>query len=264
LLRKEIVVFKVFLCIALVLSTSCIHTKSVEHLDVQVHPASVTQSHLDSQININKHIYLEEEYPLELFFQNLTAGKFDAAIKTLDLRYKPGTTANRALTQLMNAGIIPVYVRIENSSAETVSVSEANFSLEGDSQKLAAIPAAAVPREFTSLHGEAIAANAINVTLVVAATIVLLALLVGIQSAGGAPNFDYPSFSGSGSGSGSGGSQNDILNDTTLTKRINYRDYLLKEMKLPPGAIFEGLIFFRKGKEHFNGPLKLNYLPHSS
>lgn len=153
----------------------------------------------------------------------------------------------------MSAGIVPVYVRLENSGSEMIPVAETDFYLFGEAAKLAAIPAVSVPREFTSIHGEAIAANAVNVTVVVAASIVVVALLVGIKSATG--GFDFPAFSGSGSGFGN--SSKNILNDTTLTKRINYRDYLLKEMKFQPGGVYEGLIFFRSGKEPIDGPLKL-------
>lgn len=232
-----------FVTLAFVVS-SCIHTKSKElvYLDID---ASETRGltpllkPMDDRLAISYLVYTPSKLPLEDFFRRLANGEFGSALDGLNLGYT-SNTRNEILRELLDAGLVPVYVRIKNESDSPKTIAEKDFFLSSGPERVSAIAAVNVPREFERFHPEAVAANVINVTTAIVIIVAVVVVLAAACQAncGGLGNAGGPSWGGDG-GDGS------ILNDTTLTRQFGYRDYLIQATMLEPGASVEGLVFFR-------------------
>lgn len=220
--------------------SACIHTnhRHVEAIQLKK-PQSLQSSFIKQDpISISYFIYDQGTYPLETFFNRLMKGDFQGAVQKISLSYKPSSADNEALRILIKNGYVPVYVQVKNESPDVIEISEKDFFLKAETAQHPAIPARNLPQEFESLHTTAIAANAFNLTVVIGATILVLALMTGGST--GSTNFFPDNFDSS-----SSSSEPKVFNDTTLITEIDYKDYLLTSRTLLPGEKTQGLIFFK-------------------
>lgn len=236
-----------------VFATSCLHTRSRElvELDLDRRETAGLRPLLRSAeaegLAVSHLIYTPGKLPLEDFFRRLSQGELRESLGAINAG-GPGNTRNEILRELLEAGLVPVYVRIRNEGPRARAFSERDFFLAAGPAGGRAIAAADVPREFERFHPEAFAANVLNVTtavVIIAGVIVLLAAACSGSSCSGLHDFPFGSGGGGHGGSSGGGSEGSMLNETTLTRQFGYRDYLLQPTMLEPGATAEGLIFFR-------------------
>lgn len=227
--------------------TACIHTKSRELIYLDLGKAdklgsSAPATPTPSGLVISRLIYTQDKLPLEDFFRRLKNGEFREAIGDVNLG-ESGNTDNRLLRYLLDHGLVPVYVRIRNDGSVPQRLSETDFYLDAGKQHVRAMARESVPREFEKFHTEALAANVINVTTTI---IVGVAVVLVLASALGNCHNCGDLFNGiDGSGRGSAGSSDSMINKTTFTTQIGYREHLLGPMLLEPGATVEGVLFFR-------------------
>jgi len=227
---------------------SCIHTD--ERIDHDVGLADQQQHTLqrikNGDLEFDHLIYTPSKLPLEDFFSRMMNGEFAEALKRIDLRYKPAESDNAAIQTLLDAGIVPVYVRVTNSGSKPMKFDPESLQLADDTDRFAAIAAKNLPRTFKQLNPKAVGANVANTVIVFAAAVgvmVVIAAVVVASSKGGVGghvgNFgDIP-------GGSSSGSDSSIYNSVHQTVAISYQNLLLPAVELAPGATTKGLVFFR-------------------
>ena len=252
---------QLFLVLSFFLNSSCIHVSSTEHKTLELKSRKDLQQIAGpTNLRIYSLIYTQSVFPLETFLKKLIAGDFNDAVRKVNLFYKPSNVDNQLISELIEDGLVPVYVKIENTSGIPVEINEKNFLIDDDGQPVAALNSREIPRAFTRFNSRAVAANAYNIGAVAIVYVgVLVAIGIVSSQSGSSTNLGYlgSSASGSSSKSSSDESDNKIINRTQKTTVIDYQNYLLSERTLEPYSSFEGLLFFRiKSK---NSELKIAY-----
>lgn len=243
------------LMLILFLNSSCIHISSTEHKTLELKSQINLQAiEGPKNLRINSLIYTESVYPLETFLKKLIAGEFNDAIRKVDLSYTPSNVDNQLISELIKEGLVPVFVKIENTSAAPVEINEKNFLITDDVNQAAALKHQEIPRIFTRFNSSAVAANAYNIG-VVAVVYVGALIAIGIIDSKGRYSQGV-GFIGS-SNSSSDENKSSIINRTDKTTVIDYQNYLLGEKTIEPYSSVEGLLFFRVKSK--NKVLKLAY-----
>jgi len=149
------------------------------------------------------------------------------------------------LTELLDAGFIPAYVRIHNRGDVALPVAETDFVLSDGTLQYQAIPASELPHEFEHFSPVAVGANVYNTGVVVisAAALMGVIILAAAGSRGGGGGNFLPSPHGSIQGDTANESR--VYNETTKTTALDYRDYLLTTSTIDPRGVNRGLVFFR-------------------
>ncbi|RZA26865.1 MAG: hypothetical protein EOP10_02155 [Proteobacteria bacterium] len=203
-----------------------------------------------NSLRIEHLIYSPAKLPLEDFFERLLAGEFKTSFQRINLLYKPATSDDKVLHELLSEGLIPVYVRMTNNDDKPYHFTEADFALDDGTHRLKAIPAADLPKALQTLHLEAVGANIYNTGVVVLAVAGIMAVMV-IAARGQVGSL------GSGGDSGTAQPATKIYNEITKTTYLDYENYLLTAKAIASGESGQGLLFFKatpnfdKGNIHF-------------
>jgi hypothetical protein len=253
---KSNLVMSLLVGLSLIVNSGCIHTSAIEDRNLSLKESDKTAEQMSERtsLRIESVIYSEGKWPLSDFFSRLMAGEFKEAIAKVDIRYVPSNTKNEILRELINDGFVPVFVRVKNTSAVPVQVSEAQFHIEDGKIRVRAIESTQIPRVFKRFSSEAFIANTINVGAVVLAFTVLFYAMAESDNYGN--GFRLFDFSSSSSG---GGGDIKILNETEKTTRINYRNYLLKATTIPPHSETQGLLFFYNSSKADSKTFRLTF-----
>jgi hypothetical protein len=192
-------------------------------------------------------VYEPTRWPLEDFVAHLSLGRFRESMQSFDPRFHGTTSENEAIAALLDAGLIPVYVRVSSDRPEATWIAEGDLELSDGARSYELIPAAALPKEIERLNPKAVGANVVNVAVVVGATVILVAALAKGGGGGGLGN----PFGGVGSGGGKRHTERKeaprVINPVMQTVTIDYRDFLLRQGFVDAKGVREGLVFFRAG-----------------
>lgn len=246
------VILKFLSLIFILNSVACIHTESyeVKTIDSDSEKIKYTDSVSNKKLEIKSVIYSDDKFPLEEFFYELSMGRFKKSFKRARLSYKPSTTQNEILKNLLSSGLVPVYVSIKNVSLQEQKVQYSQFVLvEDENHKYSAFNPIMLPDQIKQFSPAAVTANVYNVTLVTTT-----ALLIAILLAHSPGNLNIPN-------SGGGlDSDFEIINKTEKTTRIDYRDYVIKSKTLKAQEEIRGLLFFNLESMQDTSDLKLDFL----
>lgn len=224
---------------SLTLNSGCIHTSSRETKSLELPQNQGHSEQVFGNLKIASTVYLPTKLPLKDFFTRMKNGEFTQAFKKIDLNYKQSNINDEVLADILEAGFIPVYVQIENTGSEAVSLNEKNFILDNGPSQIKAYYAEALPKEFKKFNPKALAANVVNTGIVVIGfTALIVAMLVAESRSSGALSF--PKYSGPDLDD----NQKQVFNSTTKTTQVDYKDYLITSSELKPGEIKKGLLFF--------------------
>lgn len=186
-------------------------------------------------------IYTPAKWPLSDFFLRLKSGELVEAFQRIDLSYTPAKSDNKAIQELLDAGLVPVYVALSNRTTSPINVSLNAVSLENGSTRFHVIPIDDLPREFSHLYPAAIGANVANTVLVFAGVVAVIALSCSNNSGSCGSLFrDAFEFLRNPSSK-----ETSVYNPVMKTTAIDYRDFLFAGGQIGPGAIRSGLVFFR-------------------
>ena len=229
-----------------ILNSGCVHTKPNEIQAVDLNQKNETLKIKNTSIPIEYLVYRSSQFPLADFFRGLKKGEYKEAFQRMDLRYRSSNFNNPALQELIDAGFIPVYVKIENKTVTPLSFDEKSFVLVDGSKTLTPIAVTDLPREFEHFSQEALAANVYNTGVVVVGFAAVLGVLV-IATAGN--GLIIPNNWGGGGGnskshSGLFSDSEPIYNDLQKTTKVDYRNYLIQSSTLKSGESAQGLVFF--------------------
>lgn len=243
------------------LNASCIHVDPTEHKTLSLKPQKNLQEIPGPpNLKIKSLIFTDTLFPLETFIKKLLDGEFNEAIGTVNLTYTPSNVDNQLIAELIQEGLVPVYVKIENTGAQSIDINEKNFFLSGNNHNVVALSEKEIPRAFTRFNSKAVVANAYNISTVAVAYIgALIAIGVVTSQSGSQGNLTtWNSAAAGGSlGSPDDGSTNRIINSLNKTTVIDYQHYLIGEKAVAPYSFVEGLLFFRLNAN--GGALKLSY-----
>lgn len=185
---------------------------------------------------INYLIYRTSQLPLEEFFSHLKRGDYKKAFKNIDLSYHPENFEDEALAELIEAGFVPVYVKVENQGSSAIEIDEKSFSLNYREGSVKAFYSSELPNEFRHFSPKAVAANTYNTAVVVVGFAAILAVFVVLAPYGN------PDLSGMGVPSNSSRS---LYNSVHKKVKVDYKTYLIKKIRLEPGQVTKGLLFFK-------------------
>lgn len=233
-------------CLNIFTNLSCIHVSSTEHKTLDLKSKKTLQEITGpANLRISSLIYTESIYPLETFLKKLIEGDFNDAISTVTLSYKPSNVDNQLISELIEEGLVPVYVKIENRSTVPMTISERNFYITDNERQFSALSSQEIPRAFKRFSSSAVAANAYNIGATAVVYVGVLVAVGIVSSQGG--QFQNSGHLGSTTNHSStaGSDEIKILNKTQKTTVIDFQDYLLGEKTLAPFTAIEGLLFFR-------------------
>jgi hypothetical protein len=225
--------------LSLIFNASCVHVASSEIKRVE-EPSDkgLTTLRIDGT-KVDYLVYHPSQLPLNDFFSRLKRGDYKEAFKKIDLRYRPKNYSDEVMTELLDEGFVPVYVKVKNEGAAPVSFDEKSFTLKYNGSEKKAFYSEYLPKEFEHFNPKAVAANVYNGTLVIVGFAAVLAVV--IMGHGNMPSIPGGSSSGSGGGGGSG---EDIYNNVSKKVRVDYKNYLISKTELKPGEEAKGLLFF--------------------
>ncbi len=216
------------------LTNGCIHTKPREIKIVQTLPHDHFSRIETDCAQIQYFVFRPSKLPMNDFFFHLRKGDYNQAFHQLDLRYKSAIFSDEALNELVSAGLIPVYVNIQNQGLSDLQISESLFALDSSGMVHSALPIESLPQEFKHFSPGAVAANVYNTSLVVLAYAALLAAEVMSSSSTGLYFPDSSAFPAHGS----------IFNEINPVTQVNYQNYLIHQTVLKPGQEAKGLLFY--------------------
>ncbi len=225
-----------FICISIALNLGCIHTKSHEFKSIELADENSRLSGLlqTENIQVKSVIYTAEKFPLEDFFSQLLKGQFKESFKRANLAYKPSNTENEIMKNLLNRGLVPVYIVAMNTGKKEIKFSYEQFYLVSEGQRHQTFNPVMLPTQIREFSPAAVAANIHNVMVVTTVTFMLGLLLSGIPG-----NPSFPNYS-----NGTKSEQKDIFNRTQKITHVDYKNYVIKEKTLKPGEEVSGLLFF--------------------
>lgn len=257
------------LAASLLFHTSCIHTDSTEKLSIEVLEIKKVNRQIPStnKLRIEHLVYSPSKLPLEDFFERAMAGEFREAFKRINLSYKPATSDNKVLERLLDANIIPVYIRATNNEDKIEEMKVSDFTLDDGHLTLRAIHPDDLPTVLESYNVKALGANVYNtgVVLIAVAGIMTAALFLAYSGQSPFPAFSEPFDSDDPQDDLSSGEprKSRVFNETTKRSEIDYQHFLLKDRKLLPGKKARGLIFFdaggNDGREFDKGKFKIGF-----
>lgn len=245
------------LIFGLIFNSGCIHTEKSyrERLSAESIGKSPDRSISSEKVQIKGLVYNESELPLSDFFRRLSEGEFKKAFQDLSLAYKPSNIYSSIVSEMISAGLVPVYVEIKNTGMEPLQISEKNFVLGHGKQRISPLAAREVPSAIEHFSPKAALANVYNTVVVTLVIITIMVILASLRIN------SWPNFGSSSSGSGSGSSSNSrVWNDTTVKKFIDYQDYLITSREIAPGESYRGLLFFEYRHASQKQELELIYL----
>lgn len=242
------------------MNASCIHVSTVENQSIQLDNTkhSYEETLVAPGLQIDSLVYTESLFPLEEFFTKLKSGQYNEAFHKINLNYKPSNIDNRVIAELIKEGLVPVYVNIKNTTDRPIAISEKNFFIYNEENQMPAIKLEDVPKAFVRFNSMAALANVYNVGATVLISAALIVVLGASLRGGGGPIIlpNGGSRSSASLGDHSGRADNDILNDTKKTIRINYKNYLIGEKTIEPKQSIQGLLFFHFSPNPSNLHLK--------
>lgn len=244
-MNKINITIKIMLSAILILTSSCSisqvrETETISFANVNT---SKLQKKTSGDISYSEFIYSPSKWPLEDFISGLSSGRFDEAIRNLDISYRPSNVDNELMLNLIKNGFIPVYVEIQNNGASDVPLSLNEFTLTDGKEKMAPLKRSELPNRVSRFSPGNVAENATTLTGVV----VFAALIVAVMAAAGPGNYNLGA-GGTDSkwfGRGDGLADQGTLKSSTVITSINYGDALLADKVLKPGETAQGLLFFQ-------------------
>ena len=256
-IKSRMYFFSLFIALTLVLNTACIHVKSHETKAIASELAPPYTQLKKEALEIQYWIYQPVKLPLSQFFFHLKRGDYKKAFQKMDLQYHSSNSSDKLLAELVDHGLVPVYVRIKNISKEPVAYDEKSFSLTHADGAIQAFYADQLPKEFESFNSEAFLANAYNTGVVVVGFALLLAVFIVATPHVGSlsPNADHLTSSNS-------SSSDEIYNHTQKKLYVNYSHYLISKTNLQPGEEGKGLLFFVKEDSDINSHSQLKFSKH--
>ncbi len=111
--------------------------------------------------------------PFEGFVRQLGQGEMNGALEALDWRYVPSNIEGELIEDLLDAGILPALVRVQNTGEAPASMAALMLGAETATNRGAAIPNDAIPAQLSVFDAKAFGAN-------VADAVVTTALVVGV------------------------------------------------------------------------------------
>lgn len=111
--------------------------------------------------------------PFEGFVRQLGRGEMSGALEALDWRYVPSNVEGELIEDLLDAGILPALVRVQNTGAAPASMAALLLGAETASGRGAAIPNDAIPAQLSVFDAKAFGANVTD-------AVVTTALVVGV------------------------------------------------------------------------------------
>ncbi len=224
-----------FLILIQAFTPGCIHVKTYETRAIELPSEKGLSMQQVDDLKIGSIVYLPSKLPLEDFFSRLRRGEFSDAFAKMDLNYKQSNTNDELIQKIIEAGFIPAYIEVKNTGEGPISIDEKTFALDNGKNQIKGFYADSLPREFERFSPTAVAANAVNLGIVIVGFAVVLAAMIILPSGAHFPD--------TGQGSSSSMS-NDPLNKTSETTKIDYKNYLLTATKIMPGESAKGLLFF--------------------
>ncbi len=220
-------------CLATALVSGCIHTRAERTTPVAVNEGLPLTTTHDGALTYEHLVYTEARLPLGEFFSRLASGEFTSAFSRINFAYEPATTDNEALARLMDAGLVPVYLRVTNHGTQPLPLRTDDFSLTDGNKSAKPYQADDLPRALSSFNSAAAGANVYNTGVIVVSVAAIVAVMVLASGASGPCCL------------GSAGGKDPVYNNTTMTTTILYKDYLFPTGPLAPGATAKGLLFFK-------------------
>lgn len=247
-----------FLPFAFVLNSSCVHTRSREHVEVQ--PIAATNADgVISKVRVDGTtldyvIYRSSELPLHDFFFHLKRGDYKTAFRKMKLNYRPANYEDDVLNELLSAGFVPTYVKVKNDGTTPLQFDEKSFALSYTDTTTKAFFADQLPREFKRFSPKAAVANAYNTAVVVVGFAAVLAAVMVMPMARN-PEL-APAF-----GSKPIDSDSTIYNDIHTTVYVDYKKLLISKVTLNSGEETKGLLFFHTGSADLPSEIELTFTP---
>ena len=224
------------------LASGCIHTeKSSGHtmvVDLSKDKQGLTSRQFED-LTVGTMSYHPRVMPLETFFKKVMSGQFDDALRRLEVTYKPSNTDSEALKQVMKVGLMPVFLKIENSGRKPVDLSRLKIRAQIGDESVDVFPDKDLPQFFRETDLKAVGANIYNTTVVIG--VVAIYTIAYIAATNGYNTFDFIRLDGQ------------VYNDIHKTTPIAYSNYLFTPATLAPGAVQQGLVFFRFAKGQADG-----------
>jgi hypothetical protein len=233
-------IFKIIISMVFFVS-GCIHTQSYERKTLEMPSESSTNPIFENDlVSIKSVVYMPSKLPLSDFFLRLRKGEFKEAFRRVDLTYNESNFDNEVLQQIIDDGFIPAYIEVFNKDTKPLIFDEKDFVLSNGIKTVKGFYSDELPHEFKKFNTTAAAANVYNVSVV---TVGFLAVLVGMVAVAGNATGGQPDFSQSNGLN----PQNNFLNKTTKITSVDYKNLLISNSKLDPGASKKGLLFFYLG-----------------
>ncbi len=227
-----------FICFVLVsahiLNAGCIHVSPNEVKTFELSSPSALSSADNTGVEIKYLVYKTSRLPLSLFFRRLKRGDYREAFQRMDFQYRGSNVKSEVLEDMLDAGFIPVYVKLENKGPVAMRFDVADFSLSENSTVLAALSEEQLPHEFEHFSPQALVANVYNTGVVIVGFAAIMGVMVLSADKG---NADLSGFGVPGTP--------EIYNSVQRTTKLEYQKYLLKSSSLKTGESAQGLLFFR-------------------
>jgi hypothetical protein len=173
--------------LAVNLAAGCIGVEESGGLTaVHVDPAVTPSRHVrQGPLHVASFVYRPSRWPLEEFARQLGRGHPIDALAASDLRYHAATSDDAAITALLDAGLVPVYVKVTNGSARPVPFDLACLELQDGARRLAPVAPEELPRALERVSYLAFGANVFNLTVIAVLTVVIIAAAVNPKGGGG-------------------------------------------------------------------------------
>ncbi len=233
-------ILRIFIALIFSFTGACVSkpVHEVKNLNLDKVNATGLPSRSVNDLQYSEMVYSTAKLPLEDFFNGVMTGQFIDALKNLDILYHPSNTDNDVLLELINHGIVPVFVSIQNKGSTAVQFNPQNFVLVDNSTNLSPISKAEIPNRITRFSATNAAKNVVNVGAVVVLMAAVLAVLVAARTS--LPG----TLTDTGMGTGSNGELYELKGTTIITK-VEYGKLILENTILQPGETVQGLLFFQ-------------------
>lgn len=245
-MKKTSIVLRIFISAMLAITSSCVakqvrETESVsfEKIDTSKLPIKKTGT-----FEYSEFIYSTSKWPLENFISGIAAGRFDEAIKNLDITYRPSNVDSEMMLNLVRNGFIPVFVKIQNTGLIEAPLNLKDFVLIDSGSSLTPLKKQDLPNRTSHFSAGNVVDNAANLTGIVVFTALIVAVIFAAEpgnyniGGGGTDNMWF------GAGDGKANSDNSLKSTTVITN-ISYGNALLTDRILKPGETIQGLLFFQ-------------------
>jgi hypothetical protein len=236
---KKIIATVALYSASLISLASCIHVDSQDQMALNLpQPQQEVVSQKLENLNINTLIYHPTLYPLESSVRRLLSGELRESLERIDFSYQKANFDSDALTELIAEGLIPVYVKIENTQSTPFDLKRLALTLHSGKSAAPALNEKDLPRALKRVNYKAVGANIYNTAAVVVGTtaaFVAVAVIAAQSASPCCPDLNYPfkEFKNQ-------KIYNPIIKKTTLT----YESYLFQPTVLKEKESAQGLLFF--------------------